>query len=63
MFVISKKYTTLKPQKAKVHYIPYKTSKLKVFFNWGLKLNLFCQIASRGFRLRALASLVLEFFA
>ena len=29
MFVISKKCRTLKPQKAKVHYVPYKTSKLK----------------------------------
>ena len=39
MFVIAKKCRTLKPQKAKVHYVPYKTSKLKVFFDGGLKLN------------------------
>ena len=30
---------TLKTQKAKVHYVPYKTSKLKVFFDGGLQLN------------------------
>ena len=39
MFVIAKKCRTLKSQKAKLHYVPYKTSKLKVFFDGGLKLN------------------------
>ena len=39
MFVISKKCRTLKPQKAKLHYFPYKTSKLKVFLDGGLQLN------------------------
>ena len=39
MLAISKKCRTLKPQKAKVHYVPYKTYKLEVFFDGGLKLN------------------------
>ena len=39
MCVISKKCRTLKLQKAKVHYFPYKTSKLKVFFDGDLKLD------------------------
>ena len=49
-FVISKKCRTLKPQKAKVHYVPYKTSKLEVYFDVGLKLN-------------SLAKLILEVYA
>ena len=47
MFVISKKCRTLKPQKAKVHYVPYKTSKLEVYFD-RFKTELSCQIDSRG---------------
>ena len=39
MFVIYKKGRTLKTKKAKVHYVSYKTSKLKLFFDGGLKLN------------------------
>ena len=39
MLVISKKCRTLKPKKAEVHYVPYKTYKLKVFFDGNLKLN------------------------
>ena len=39
MFVVSEKCRTLKPQKAKVHYVPYKTSKLTLLFDGGLKLN------------------------
>ena len=39
MSVIYKKCITLKPQRPKVHYVPYKTSILKVFFDRGKKLN------------------------
>ena len=48
MFVVSEKCRTLKPQKAKVHYVPYKTSKLTLLFDGGLKLNSIAIVLYRG---------------
>ena len=71
MFVTSKKFRTLKPQKAKVNNVPYKTSKLKVFFDGVLKLNAIAILllevyawpnVSPGTSSVAIASLVLEMF-